>query len=123
MVYLYAERRLKAHRIQRGDGLSTLPSLEVLDRLHGRCIQFGFPLFTVAMITGAIWLTRLPGGGPHRLLQPQYLFSTVAWVLYAGLLLARFLIGWRGRRAAQVTIGGFVASLAVLGIYYLRGPA
>ena len=120
VVYLYAERRLKAHRLQPRSPLN-MPSLEALDRLHGRCIQLGFPIYTVAMITGAVWLTRLAHDGPHRLLEPQYAMATVAWVIFAGLLLARFLIGWRGRRAAQVTIGGFAAALSVLVIYYVRG--
>ena len=75
------------------------------------------------MVTGAILLSRLPPteSGVHRLLQPQYALSAVAWALYAGLLLLRFLVGWRGRRAALVTLGGFAASLGVLVVYFVRG--
>ena len=46
--------------------------------------------------------------------------ATVAWLLYALLILARFLAGWRGRRAALLTLGGFAASLSELAIYYVR---
>ncbi len=120
VVYLYAERRLKAHRLQPKSPLG-MPSLEALDRLHGRCLQLGFPIYTIAMITGAIWLMRLAHDGAHRLLEPQYAMATVAWVIFAGLLLARFLVGWRGRRAALLTLGGFAAALSVLVIYYVRG--
>jgi ABC-type uncharacterized transport system permease subunit len=73
------------------------------------------------MILGAIWLMQMPDGGAHRLLQPQYALSTVAWILYAGLLVARTAVGWRGRRAALVTLAGFGAALCVLAIYYWRG--
>jgi len=124
-VYLYAETQLKARRGQPAQfGKSSLPPLEVLDRFNRRAIQLGFPLFTVAMITGAVWQGQLPSIGVDegmlRFLRPQYAMATVAWLLYALLILARFLAGWRGRRAALLTLGGFAASLSVLGIYYVR---
>jgi ABC-type uncharacterized transport system permease subunit len=121
LVYLYAEGQLKHPRA--GALFKKGPPLEALDALNRRCIALGFPMFTVAMVTGAIWVTRLPGGGAHRLLRPEYVMSTVAWALYAGLLVARGIGGWRGRRAALMTLGGFGAALGVLAIYYLRGAA
>jgi ABC-type uncharacterized transport system permease subunit len=119
-VYLLAERQLKGRGRARTFS-ATLPPLETLDRINRRCIQLGFPLFTVAMITGSMWLMRIPDGGVHRLLRPQYAMSVLAWTLYAALLLLRLVAGWRGRRAAIVTLGGFGASLGVLLIYYVRG--
>src|SRR5205814_8996288 len=116
---LYAEGQLKGRRLPG----PSLPPLETLDRINRRCIQLGFPLFTLAMVIGAILLSRMPPspGGGNRLLQPQYALSAVAWVLHAGLLLLRLLVGWRGRRAALVTLGGFAASLGVLIVYFVRG--
>lgn len=119
IVYLVAEKQLKRHTF--GQLFKKGPPLEVLDSLNRRCVLLGFPLFTIAMVTGAMWLMRLPGGGPHRLLQPQYVASTVAWLCFAALLTARSVAGWRGRRAALVTISGAGSALAVLAIYYLRG--
>lgn len=115
-VYLMAERNLKRHRAQgllRGG-----PALETLDTLNRRCILVGFPIFTVAMVTGAAWVARIPGAGVFTL---QYAVSTVAWLLYAALLLARVTAGWRGRRAALMTLAGFAGTLTVLLIYFLRG--
>ncbi|MSP59361.1 MAG: hypothetical protein EXR72_03290 [Myxococcales bacterium] len=120
-VYLVAEGQLKRRRF--GPLFKKGPPLEKLDQLNRRCILLGFPLFTVAMITGTIWVMRLQGGGAHRLLTPQYAMSTLAWVLFAGLLVARVAVGLRGRRAALVTLAGFGAALGVVAIYYLRGPA
>ena len=40
--------------------------------------------------------------------------TTVAWVAYAGVLLARWVGGLHGRRGARVTLLGFVLVLAVL---------
>lgn len=125
-VYLYAEMQLKARRgppppLRQPGGL---PSLEALDRFNRRAIQLGFPLFTLAMITGAVWQGQLPALTPDegalRFLRPQYAMATLAWLLYALLILARFIAGWRGRRAALLTLGGFAASLCVLAIYYVR---
>jgi ABC-type uncharacterized transport system permease subunit len=51
----------------------------------------------------------------------QYAIATVAWLLYAALLLARVTAGLRGRRAALMTLAGFATSMIVLIIYFLRG--
>ena len=120
-VYLVAERQLKHRRF--GALFRQGPPLAMLDGLNRRSILVGFPIFTVAMVTGAIWVMRLPEGGPHRLLRPEYALSTITWCLYAALLLARLVAGWRGRRAALVTLLGFGAALGVLAIYLLRSPA
>jgi len=71
------------------------------------------------MVTGAVWVMRLSGA----LFTPQYLLATVTWLLYGGLLLARVTAGWRGRKAALVTLAGFGTAMAVLLIYLLRGAA
>ena len=45
---------------------------------------------------------------------PKILFVFVTWVLYAGLLNGRLLVGLRGRKAAILSITGFAL---VLGIF------
>jgi ABC-type uncharacterized transport system permease subunit len=115
VIYLVEERNLKRHRA--GRLFKRGPALETLDTLNRRCIIFGFPLFTVAVITGAVWGVRLH----DQLFTPQYSIATAAWLMYAVLLVARVTAGWRGRRAAIMTIGGFATSLTVLLIYFVRG--
>ena len=44
----------------------------------------------------------------------------LTWLLYAGLLGGRVAFGLRGRRAAAVTLYGFLAALSVLLLYLLR---
>ena len=61
LVYLVEERRLKRKRF---DQLSREAPLATLDRLALRCVSFGFPIFTIALVTGAIWIARL--GGSRR---------------------------------------------------------
>ena len=115
VVYLVEERNLKAHRA--GRLFKRGPALETLDTLNRRCIVFGFPLFTVAMITGAVWAMQKH----EQWFTPQYSIALAAWIMYAVLLVARVTAGWRGRRAAIMTLGGFATSLTVLLIYFVRG--
>jgi len=116
VLYLISERNLKGHKPggpRFGRGLA----LETLDRINRACIVLGFPLFTVAMVTGAVWVMRLGLG----LWTPQYALAAVTWLLYGGLLVARVTGGWRGRKAALVTLAGFGTAMAVLLIYLFRG--
>lgn len=115
VIYLIEERNLKQHRAGRLFGRG--PALETLDTLNRRCVIFGFPLFTVAVVTGTVWGIELH----DALFTPQYSIALAAWLLYAVLLVARMTAGWRGRRAALLTLGGFATSLTVLLIYFVRG--
>ena len=47
--------------------------LETLDRLALRCVSVGFPIFTVAIVTGAIWVARLGLLAAAVALRPEYL--------------------------------------------------
>jgi ABC-type uncharacterized transport system permease subunit len=91
--------------------------LEPLDRLSHRLVWFGFPIFTVALVLGAIWTSRLPGESLDR---PEYALAAVTWLAFAALLVSRQIYGVRGRRAAKITLLGFAAALAVLVIYLVR---
>lgn len=113
VFYLLEERQLKQKRV--GKVVRRGVALETLDTLAHRLVQVGFPIFTVAMVTGAIWVSRRAGG-----LRPEYPIAMVAWTAFAALLVARTTSGWRGRRAALLTILGFSASVVVLGIYLAR---
>ena len=116
ILYLIEERSLKQHRTGRLWGRGS--SLETLDTLNRRCISFGFMLFTVALITGAAWLVQMPGS--HGLWSAQYVMSSIAWVLYAALIGARISVGFRGRRAAVLTVAGAVTAIGVLVVYFVR---
>jgi cytochrome c-type biogenesis protein CcsB len=103
LVYLVHERLLKAKRV--GRMRRRLPSLETLDRLNYRALMWGFPLLTLGIVTGALW--GKVSWGRFWSWEEREVFSLVTWLLYAGLLQARLVAGWRGRRAATVTIVGF----------------
>lgn len=107
-MYLIQEKILKQKKI--GPWYYRLPSLEVLDRLSYRCISFGFPLLTVGILTGAIWLNSTQGGYIDWR-DGRQTASLLIWFLYAGLLHGRLLAGWRGRRIAWMNVIGFLVIL------------
>ncbi len=101
LVYLVYERRLKAKRLTLIDG-PPAPSLEKLDRVNYHLLGWGFLMLTLAIVSGAIWADTI--WGHFWSWEPQESWSLVIWLLYAALLESRLTIGWRGRRAAALTI-------------------
>ncbi|GIW41277.1 MAG: c-type cytochrome biogenesis protein CcsB [Candidatus Binatia bacterium] len=102
LAYLLQENQLKAKR--RSGLFRRLPSLERLDELNHRFVTWGFALFTLAIVTGAVLAKT--AWGAFWSWEPVEVWSAVTWLLYAVLLQMRS-AGWRGRRAATLTIVGF----------------
>jgi cytochrome c-type biogenesis protein CcsB len=86
---------------------ATLPSAPSLDRAAYAVIAFAFPLWTFAIIAGAIWAEA--AWGRYWGWDPKETWSFITWVLYAGYLHARATAGWKGRRAAWVAVAAAVA--------------
>ena len=113
LFFLVEHRRLKAKR-----SLSLrwkLPSLEALDRVNVVALAIGFPLLTLGVLTGMAWQSGEFGtlwtGGAHET------WTAIAWVVYAGLVLVRFVGGQGGRQAAASALAGFAFLLfAVVGV-------
>ncbi len=122
VVYLLQERRLKGKRFDQVLKTDTAP-LDTLDRLAAACVSFGFPVFTLTIITGAAWIAKLGLLRTGAAIRPEYLLTVLAWLALGGLLLARVISGWRGRRAALLTVAGFSATALVLVGYFLRHTA
>jgi ABC-type uncharacterized transport system permease subunit len=115
-VYLVEDRALKRKRFDTLALEQGGAPLEPLDRLAHRLVWIGFPIFTVALVLGAVWTARL-GESVGRV---EYALAVVTWIAFATLLVARGIYGWRGRRAAKLTLEGFACALAVLVIYLIR---
>jgi cytochrome c-type biogenesis protein CcsB len=102
---------LRARHEARGvdDGTSVLgrlPAAATLDRVAHRTAVFGFPIWTFAVIAGAIWAES--AWGRFWGWDPKETWSFIAWVVYAAYLHARTTAGWRGRPAAWVNVVGLV---------------
>jgi ABC-type uncharacterized transport system permease subunit len=115
-IYLAEDRALKTKKFDAIAFKDRGTPLEGLDRLAHRLIWVGFPIFTLALVLGAVWVSKL-GQSLDRL---EYPLAAVTWLAYATLLIARQAYGWRGRRAAILTLQGFASALAVLLVYLIR---
>jgi cytochrome c-type biogenesis protein CcsB len=120
IMYLIQEHFLKKKRL--GPLYQKLPSLDVLDEINYRCLTFGFPLLTIAIITGAIWAET--AWGTYWSWDPKETWSLITWFIYAALLHGRLTTGWRGRRAAILSIiGFFILLFTFLGVNLLPGDS
>jgi cytochrome c-type biogenesis protein CcsB len=84
-----------------------LPPAAKLDALAYRTTAFAFPIWTFAVLAGAVWAEE--AWGRYWGWDPKETGSFFTWVIYAAYLHARSTRGWRGQRAAWVAVGGFAA--------------
>ncbi|UCD35400.1 MAG: c-type cytochrome biogenesis protein CcsB [Nitrospiraceae bacterium] len=103
VMYLVQERFVKSRRL--GGLFQKLPSLQSLDEINYHLITLGFPLLTFAMITGIIWANS--AWGTYWRWDPKEVWSLITWLIYALVIHLRLTIGWRGRKAAILSIIGF----------------
>ncbi|MER6944013.1 c-type cytochrome biogenesis protein CcsB [Nonomuraea sp. NPDC000554] len=89
----------------RGDGLSRLPARTDLERVAHRAIVLSFPIWTFAVIAGALWADK--AWGRYWGWDPKEVWAFITWVVYAAYLHARATAGWRGRAAMIVQLVAF----------------
>lgn len=118
-----AERRLRSSHpeTERGRGQG-VPLLQ-LERLTFRFVEIGFAVLTAAIVLGA--LTAPQWRWDHKIV-----FSLLAWVVLAALLVGHRLRGWRGRLATRWLYAGvallllaYVGSRFVWEVLLSRAPA
>ena len=102
LTVLYLLRR-------RAERPGRLPSAETLDRVAYRVHAFAFPLWTFAVMAGAIWAED--AWGRYWGWDPKETWALVTWVVYAAYLHARATAGWRGRGAAWIALAGYACFL------------
>ena len=104
-----------------------LPPAATLDKAAYRVVAFSFPLYTVAIICGAIWAEA--AWGRYWGWDPKETWAFIVWVVYAGYLHARATAGWKGRVPAWINLVGFgcitfnffVVNIVVSGLHSYAG--
>ncbi|GAA2818563.1 c-type cytochrome biogenesis protein CcsB [Saccharopolyspora taberi] len=104
-----------------------LPTTQALDRMAYRATVIIFPVWTFAIIAGAIWAEA--AWGRFWGWDPKETCSFIAWIVYAAYLHARATAGWRGVRAAWINIFGlavmifnlFFINIVVAGLHSYAG--
>ena len=106
---------------------SRMPTTDVLDRMAYRTAAFGFPIYTFAIIAGAIWAEA--AWGRYWGWDPKETWAFITWVVYAAYLHARATAGWRGTAAARVNLiafgtmifNFFIINMVVSGLHSYAG--
>ncbi len=99
---------------------SRLPRPEVLDDLIYQTVSFGFFFLSIGIITGAVWANT--AWGRYWGWDPKETWSLITWFIYAILLHARLVRGWRGKTIAWIAIAGFAAVIfTYFGVNLLPG--
>jgi len=99
------ERALRQRRLV--EHLAMLPPLTQLETLLFRTLTAGFVLLSLALLTGVLFVQDL--FAQH--LVHKTVLSAMAWLVFGILLLGRWRLGWRGRRAVRLTLGAMTLLL------------
>ncbi len=103
-----------------GSLVGHFPAPNVLDELAHQMVMFGFLFLSVGIITGAVWANS--AWGRYWGWDPKETWSLITWLIYATLLHARMVRGWRGKRIAWLSIIGFISVLfTYFGVNLLPG--
>jgi ABC-type uncharacterized transport system permease subunit len=115
---LTQERDLKFRRVRAL--LSRLPPIQRLEKVMSGLVTSGFVLLTLGLGASVLYLRQ----NLHVYYTSDALavYSGVVWLLYLGMVVARWKFAQRGRRIALGTIGSFAfVMLTFWGIYLLSG--
>lgn len=104
-----------------------LPGSDGLERLTFRIHAFAFPIWTLAIMCGAIWAEA--AWGRYWGWDPKETWSFIAWVAYAGYLHARATPSVRREVATRLAVAGwavmmvnlFAVNLVVSGLHSYAG--
>ncbi len=97
-----------------------IPEPGILDELIYQSAALGFVFLAIGIMTGSIWAHY--AWGSYWSWDPKETWSLITWLIYAIMLHARYVRGWRGKRMAIMAIIGFICVLITyLGVNYLPG--
>lgn len=101
--------------------------LMTLERLTFRFVEAGFALLSATLFVGWLFAEQLYGPGHTWQWNHKTIFSVLAWLTFAGLLIGRARLGWRGIRAVRLLylgtgllLLGYAGSQFVLEVFLNR---
>ena len=107
IMYLVQDNLIRKRKI---DSLSRfLPPLRDLDRINHISVVWGFLLLTLGIVAGAVWARTV--WGSHLQGDPKQVATVISWLMCGLLVHQRLAIGWKGKKAAFLSIGAFAVLL------------
>ena len=108
-MYLVANRRLRNKNVNALVG-PNFGSLERLESLAQHAVTLGFALLTVGAVTGFVWMQS----SGRAVTTPKLVLTVCVWIVYALVLHSPINPSFRGRKAAMLSIFGFVLMIGTL---------
>ena len=103
---------------EEGPFSSLIPAADTVEELLYQSVVLGFVLLSLGIMTGSIWAHY--AWGFYWSWDPKETWSLITWIVYAVMLHARSVRGWRGKRMAIMSLVGFASVLfTYLGVNYL----
>jgi ABC-type uncharacterized transport system permease subunit len=116
VMYLIVNHRLRTKRaLLSGPNFG---NLERLEHLTLESVSLGFALLTIGALTGINEMVKGKHTSPAKLV-----LSAAVWVVYAIVLHAPINPSFRGRKAAVLSVVGFVLTIGTVVAVMLTGPA
>ena len=112
VLYIAQEHALK----KEPSLVSSLPPQMVLTRLSLRGLKWGFPLYSLGIVLGAVWAFK----GNPPVFSGRYVIAVLSWLVYGFVILGTVTTGWSGKKSATMTMVGFLAVLSVIVGYFGR---
>ncbi|MFH1287304.1 MAG: c-type cytochrome biogenesis protein CcsB [bacterium] len=109
LMYILQEHYVKARKP--APFYYLLPSLDILDELNSKLVSIGFLLFTISIISGALWAHKV--WGFYWNWDPKVMGALVTWLIYVIYLICRHVYGWRGKKVAYLSALGFWSAIII----------
>jgi ABC-type uncharacterized transport system permease subunit len=89
--------------------LEDLPPLMTMESLLFNLLYVGFALLSLTVFSGLLFSQAL--FGRPLVFDHKTIFALISWILFAGLLIARWRVGLRGRAAVRWVLSAYTALL------------
>ncbi len=109
LLFIYVDRKLKKKSPQAVISRD-LPALSTYDSVNRIAVAVGFPLFTLGVVAGFVWLPIVQLSAE----QPKVLVSLFIWFLFALLFYQRQALSFKGKKTAVMAVWVFLLSVASL---------
>lgn len=103
LAYILKDRAFNSGLTEKDGGIyNRLPTLDHLDDLILKFIAIGFIGETGMIASGAIWAANL--WGSYWSWEPLQTWSLASWLIYGAFLHLRVTMGWKGKKAAYLSL-------------------